>query len=351
MKNPLVLITILWIAFQSPETIAKKKVDFSHSKVAILVDVKDEFELVRLGPTIFANFQGGKQDLNYKTPELVHSYLTYIFNKLDIEYEFVKREKLNKDTIKDLKPKALIKLKKQNHKIFINNLKQNNFTDLLSFIDFFQPLKENSGFAGLPFIKGYGIYRVAAGHCIYHTIGYLHTSLKSNKKPKSFSLKRTIPERKKLFNLCRFGKNVLADGIKWQKNILDYSKSERIIIKKSIEDLILESMIHSFHRHGIIDTQLKANRLYLEMSLNNFVVIEKLEKDKFTINDHVYDTKQITELLKNMSADSKNVKVLIGYKSKSKFNFGDLKHIFIPPVKGSMVQLYRLGFQYEIIGI
>ncbi|WP_154221980.1 hypothetical protein [Marinicella rhabdoformis] len=43
--------------------------------------------------------------------------------------------------------------------------------------------------------------------------------------------------------------------------------------------------------------------------------------------------------------------ILLGYETKSKYTFGDLKEVFIPSVKGSKLKLYRLGPEYEIIEI
>lgn len=326
-------------------------IDLNNAKLAVHVDIKDLSTQVRLGMTVFGNRYGEAEDLNYQMPEYLTEHLERIFTKLSINYGFVEKTLPTSDQLAGLKNREQRKLQEKHHDTFIERLKEKKYTDLLTFNFFRQALKPDATSLRLPNLNGYGVYKVPGAHCIYHTLGYIHTNINRPKKPKKYEVTKNIPEKERFAYLCRFGVDAKKMGIQWREDTEDYTQEEQALIEKAIKDLVLESLLDTFLRQGIIQSQLQANQLYIEFTQSDYLVVEKLSDDEFQIANQNYNTTELVQYLASLAKQDSQKKVLVGYQTKSKYTFGDLKNIFIPATENSSVTLYRLGPQYGIIEI
>jgi|GEM_PF-4181546 len=354
VKFMFIKISVLTIALLlcSFTVVAKNNsIDLNNAKLAVHVDIKDLSTQVRLGMTIFGNRYGEAEDLNYQMPEYLTEHLDRIFTKLVLNYGFVEKTLLSNDELAGLKNREQRKLQEKHHDAFIERLKEKKYTDLLTFNFFRQALKPDATSLRLPNLNGYGVYKVPGAHCIYHTLGYIHTNIKRPKKPRKYEVTKNIPEKERFAYLCRFGVDAKKMGIQWLEDTEDYTEEEQALVEKAIKNLVLESLLDTFLRQGIIESQVQANQLYIEFTQSDYLVVEKLADDEFQINNQNYNATELIAYLESLVTQNRQDKLLIGYQTKSKYTFGDLKKIFIPPTNNSNIKLFRLGPNYELIEV
>lgn len=180
IKASVLTVVLLLCTFS---VLAKKNsIDLKNAKLAMHVDIKDLSTQVRLGMTAFGNHFGEAEDLNYQMPEYLTEHLERIFTKLSINYGFVEKTLPTSDQLAGLKNREQRKLQEKHHDAFIDGLKEKHYTDLLTFNFFRQALKPDATSLRLPNLNGYGVYKVPGTHCIYHTLGYIHTNINRPKK-------------------------------------------------------------------------------------------------------------------------------------------------------------------------
>ncbi|MFV0543625.1 MAG: hypothetical protein ACK5L8_08070 [Marinicella pacifica] len=330
---------------------AKRNIDLSNAKLAVHVDIKDLSKQVSLGMTVFGNHYGEAEDLNYQMPEYLTEHLDRIFTKLGVNYAFVEKTELSNDELAGLKNREQRKLQEKHQDAFIERLKEKKYTDLMTFNFFKQALKPDATSLRLPNLNGYGVYKVPGAHCIYHTLGYIHTNIKRPKKPRKYEVTKNIPEKEKFTYLCRYGVDAKKMGIQWLEDTDDYTQEEQALVEKTIKNLVLESLLDTFLRQGIIESQLQANQLYIEFTQSDYLVVEKLSNDEFQIGNQNYSANELIQYLASLAKEDSHKKVLVGYQTKSSYTFGDLKRIFIPATENTSITLYRLGPEYGIIEI
>jgi hypothetical protein len=345
------IVLILLIVHFGISVQAKKTINLKNAKLAIEVDIQDLYSQVRMGVTIFGNHQGNLEKHDYQMPIYLKKHLEMIFSDLGVDYDFVVKDVATEQELKHLKKRERRKLSQKYHDKFIKGLRDQNYTDLLSFKFFSHSLDRYYKSSITPNIHGYGVYKIPGSHCIYHTLGYFHVNLKRPKKFEKYEIKKTIPERQKVDHTCIFGVGAKKVGIKWLKNAENYTEDQQAIIEKTIKDLVLESLLDTFSRHGLIINQVQANQMFIKLMKSNFIVVEKEANDFFKIDDEVFSSGQLVDYLEALVNQKQRLKILVGYETKSRFTFGDLKNIFIPPTKDSEVVLFRLGPQYELIKI
>ncbi len=327
----------------------KKTTNWQQSKVAIEVDIKDLAEQVRLGVTIFGDFKSAEQASGYNMPRYVTGHFEQVFNELGITYELVERKKPSEAVLSGLKKKAQRKLYKKMYEDHLLRLKTEGFTDLLM-VKFFQQSVTHQRL-GMPKINGFGLYKIPGSNCVYHTLGYIHQNLRGRGKSSLHNVVEEIPENKKMDHFCVFGRNIKPLGIEWKKSAADYSVDEVNVIEKELKNLVLKGLLDTFQGQGIIDSQHKANQLYISLTKDDYLVVEKRGVDNFSINDKTYNRIELTQYLQQFSKENSQGKVLVGLETKSAYTFGDLKELFIPIFEGTSFLLYRLGPSYELIEI
>lgn len=349
LKSKILSLVLLLTSFN---VLSKAKfTDMSQSKLAIEVDIKDLSAQVRMGITLFGDYTSEEKELNYKMPDYLTGHLNHIFTKLGVNYSFVEKLKPSEDELTDLKQRDKNKLIRKYHDDFVQNMKDQGYTDFLSFNFFRHALSKDYSRMAPPNISGYGIYKIPGSDCIYHTLGYHHINLEAPKKIKAYDIKKTVPEKKKADHTCAYGVDAKKIGIEWKKDIEGYTEKERQLIEKTIKNLVLASLLDTFLEHGFIKNQLQVNQMFIEFMQPNFIIIERIANNEFQINNHTFNTNELIAHLKTLAAQHQSTNILVGYQTKSKFTFGDLQKIFIPAIKNSKINLYRLGPEYEIINI
>lgn len=327
----------------------KEQINFKQSKVAVEVNIKDISQQIRMGVTAFGDYKGEGKEANYKMPQYVTEHIDQTFNELGINFEFVTRDTPSESELKDLKRKAQRKIREQHYDDFLVKLKKEGFTELLTFNFFPQKVRDHR--VGIPVLNGYGTYKIAGANCIYQTLGYFHVDLKGKQKNRRFDVVQEIPEKNKPDHVCKFGENIKKLGIDWQKDASDYSLNDRAIIEKTLKNSVLDALLDTFNRHGIIENQLTANRLYINFTQDDYTVIEKIDSSQYSLNDQMFNQSELIEYFQTLVKSGKELKILAGLESKSKYTFGDIKELFLPVFKNTNVAVYRLGPNFEVIKI
>ncbi|MFC3192647.1 hypothetical protein ACFODZ_00205 [Marinicella sediminis] len=318
-------------------------------KVAVEVNIKDLAEQIRMGITVFGDYQSEEQSTGYHMPQYITEHIESVFRELGIDHALVAREKPSQADLAGLKKRAQRKLHKQAYDAFLGELRQQGFSELMSFHFFPHNIREHR--LGIPMINGYGMYKIPGSHCIYHTLGYFHIDLQGSSKDARHEVTETIPEKKKLDQFCLYGRDVKPLGIPWKKSHSMYSVDEQQRIEQILKNLVLKGLLDTFTRHGIINQQSTANRLYATLTLDEYTVVEKRSTDVFAVDGQELNRQELLSFLQGLVEHGQPGKVLVGMETKSAYTFGDLKALFIPVLKGSLIQMFRLGPDYELIEI
>lgn len=342
----LLLICILWsmnAAYADNNTH-----DFNDAKVAVLINIDKHFDAEGNIFTMFGNLYDS-QGPDLEMSAFVEQQLVKIFGEMKMNYQLVERSVPSDEALNGLKKKQQKKLKEDHHKKYLTTLKSQQFTDLIQFKVF--PQSISTGTWSTSKIIGYGVYRAPAADCIFHTVGYIHYDLQKRNKPQVHVIKRNIPEKNKIDRLCSHWVEGEALGISWNRKVSDYSKTEQQLIFQTIRDQLFTGMIDTFQRHGMIKSQLEANKITINLSLSNYVVIEKHAADHFSIGEQNFNSDELVSHLSKLVDDGVTKRILVGLKTRSNYTFGDLKKVFIPIFKDTPIQMFRLGPEYELIRI
>ncbi|MBL4659025.1 MAG: hypothetical protein JKY19_01615 [Alcanivoracaceae bacterium] len=312
-----ILLTVVLSQF----VYAKKiEVNLKEARFEIINQVTND---IKISNPRFGHFR--EKSSNYITKNTIHSYLN---KKLPIIFNSIhtKNTELNNEQI--------------THQLVVR--------------EWYKPLYQDQ-MGRSSKITGFGLYRMGANlgdTCAYHVLNFEIIELKNNKKQKfNSSHPMFSPYTKDQKEVkCVFHKQAKNQKMKWKKSFDRYNDLEKKLIYESIKEKIIPNLVRTLLNIGFFESENQANTVMLDAIKDEYIIIEKNDDFDYLIDDKIVLKDNISAQLQSIIDKSgKKKKLIIGFQTKSKFTFGDLRKIFIPAFKETKFKLFRLGKASQLI--
>jgi hypothetical protein len=347
MKIILIIITtFLLIESASSKT---KEINLSKARIAINYDIDNYVDFVQIGMTVFGDNQFRSEFDSFSIKNIFIEKFNFALQSISGEsvsvFESVKL--LNENDVKDLNRRERKKAIKEQRKITLNEFKEKNFTHLLIVKEYLnryspQTRKFYNATDSIGFIK--------TGAIICSNLSFVVEVIEL-KQFNSQTLRVTYKDLSHSDDelLCESGKHFEKKNFPWVKNFGELTNKEIKILDQLLKDLVNPSIVTSLVNSKSIRNDLDANQLLLDLSLDEFLIIEKTNHDEFVILKESYSSEELKNEIVQLASKNKKTKVLVGYETKGKFVYGDITNMILPGLKDTNIKTYRFGKKKDLI--